>query len=86
MKKGLVIIPTYNERDNLPILLERVHKALDGVNYEVIIVDDDSPDGTWTVAERFSHKFGNIKVVKRLKKWVSPQPSSRVWITLKAPL
>lgn len=49
-------------------MLERVHKALDGVNYEVIIVDDDSPDGTWTVAERFSHKFGNIKVVRRLRK------------------
>jgi dolichol-phosphate mannosyltransferase len=48
--------------------LERVHKALEGVNYEVIIVDDDSPDGTWVVAERFSHKFGNIKVVRRLRK------------------
>jgi len=63
-----LIIPTYNERDNLPILLERVHKALNGVNYEVIIVDDDSPDGTWIVAERFSRKFGNIKVVRRFRK------------------
>jgi len=63
-----LIIPTYNERDNLPILLERVHKALNGVNYEVIIVDDDSPDGTWVVAEQFSHKFGNIKVVRRFRK------------------
>ena len=63
-----LIVPTYNERDNLPILLERVRKALDGVNYEVIIVDDDSPDGTWIVAERFSRKFGNIKVVRRFRK------------------
>lgn len=63
-----LIIPTYNERDNLPILLERVHKAIDGVNYEVIIVDDDSPDGTWIVAERFSRKFSNIKVVRRFRK------------------
>jgi len=63
-----LIIPTYNERDNLPILLERVHKALDGVDHEVIIVDDNSPDGTWMVAEQFSQKFGNIKVVRRFRK------------------
>ena len=63
-----LIIPTYNERDNLPILLERIHKALNGVNYEVIIVDDDSPDGTWIVAKQFSHKFRNIKVVRRFRK------------------
>jgi len=65
-----LIIPTYNERDNLPILLERIHRTLGGIiNHEIIIVDDDSPDGTWAVAERLSQKFSNIiKVIRRPRK------------------
>jgi len=63
-----LIIPTYNERDNLPILLERIHRTLSGIDYEIIIVDDNSPDGTWAVAEQLSHKFSNIKVIRRSRK------------------
>jgi len=63
-----LIIPTYNERDNLPIVLERTYMMLGGIASEIIIVDDNSPDGTWVVAEQISHKFSNIKVVRRPKK------------------
>lgn len=63
-----LIIPTYNERDNLPTLLERIHKALSGVDHEIIIVDDNSPDGTWDVAERMSRKSNDIKVIRRPRK------------------
>jgi dolichol-phosphate mannosyltransferase len=48
--------------------LESIHNALSGVNHEIIIVDDDSPDRTWAVAEQLSHKFNNIKVVRRPRK------------------
>jgi len=61
-----VIVPTYNEKDNIPILLERIDKALSnhGIKYEVIIVDDNSPDGTADVAERLSNKYP-VRVLRR---------------------
>ena len=50
--RTLVIIPTYNERDNLPLILGRVHKALPDIN--VLVVDDGSPDGTGQLADEFA--------------------------------
>ncbi|MCW2686755.1 MAG: dolichol-phosphate mannosyltransferase [Mycobacterium sp.] len=51
-QRTLVIIPTYNERENLPLILGRVHKALPEVH--VLIVDDDSPDGTGALADELA--------------------------------
>lgn len=45
-----VVVPTYNERDNLVPLLDQVRTALRRWAFEVWIVDDDSPDGTWQIA------------------------------------
>lgn len=59
-----VIIPTYNERDNLPELLERIDSALGGRGYEVIVVDDDSPDRTWDSALSLSGKYP-VKTIRR---------------------
>ncbi len=63
-----VIIPTYNERDNLPILLERLEAALSGLEcFEAIVVDDDSPDGTWRLAEGLARtKYPWLRVVRRI--------------------
>lgn len=64
-----VVIPTYNERENLPILVDRLFKALNGFDFEIIIVDDNSPDGTWMVAESLMLKYGGkIRVLKRPNK------------------
>ena len=63
-----LIIPTYNERDNLPIIIENIHRILSSTDYEIIIVDDNSPDGTWAVAEQLSRKFANVKVIRRARK------------------
>ncbi|MGL1311191.1 glycosyltransferase, partial [Vibrio parahaemolyticus] len=41
-----VIIPTFNEVRNVPILVARLGEALKAIEWEVIFVDDDSPDGT----------------------------------------
>ena len=59
-----LIIPSYNEAENLPRLVERVHRALDGCRFEIIVVDDDSPDGAAKVANELSRDFP-LKVVVR---------------------
>lgn len=46
MNKVTLIIPTYHERDNITPLVERIHAALHGDDYRVLLVDDDSNDGT----------------------------------------
>ena len=61
-----VIIPTYNEADNIPILLKRLATALQSIEYEVIVVDDNSPDRTWEVAESFARESDNLRVIRRL--------------------
>lgn len=61
-----VLLPTYNERNNLPIilyLLNRTFKSL-GLEYEIIIVDDNSPDGTQEVAIKLQ-KIYNIILCPR---------------------
>ena len=51
-RRTLVIIPTYNELENLPLILGRVSKARPDVH--VLVVDDGSPDGTGTLADEFA--------------------------------
>lgn len=60
-----VITPTFNEADNLPLLVERLHTALDGVPHEIIVADDDSPDRTWEVAETLAADDPTIQVMRR---------------------
>ncbi|MHC3000795.1 polyprenol monophosphomannose synthase [Gordonia sp. GN26] len=51
---ALVVVPTFNERDNLPVIVERLQAALPGVH--LLVVDDSSPDGTGEVAEELARK------------------------------
>jgi glycosyltransferase involved in cell wall biosynthesis len=51
-RRTLVIIPTFNELENLPLIVGRVHKARPDVH--VLIVDDDSPDGTGRLADELA--------------------------------
>ncbi|OIO54753.1 hypothetical protein AUJ46_02485 [Candidatus Peregrinibacteria bacterium CG1_02_54_53] len=60
-----LVIPTYNEAESLPILLPRLHEALNGIPHEIIIVDDDSPDGTWRKAEELQVSHPTIQVIRR---------------------
>ncbi len=63
----LVVIPTYNESDNLPELVSQI-LALP-VPVGILVVDDNSPDGTGELAERFSHEHpGRVAVVHRAEK------------------
>ncbi len=59
-----IIIPTYNERENLLPLLERLSSSLADHDYEVVIVDDNSPDGTGELAEELIGRFP-LRVIHR---------------------
>ena len=61
-----VVVPTLNERDNVPLLVERLNEALAGIAWEAIFVDDDSPDGTADVVRAFARRQPNIRCVQRL--------------------
>jgi len=63
-----VIVPTYNEADNIRELIERTEVSLKGLDFEIIVVDDSSPDGTAEIAEELSKAYGNVKVVKRARR------------------
>jgi dolichol-phosphate mannosyltransferase len=54
-----IILPTYNERDNLPLITQFIHDTFTSakLNYEIIIVDDSSPDGTLDVAKQLQTIF-----------------------------
>jgi dolichol-phosphate mannosyltransferase len=58
-----VVVPTYNERDTLPELVDRLHRAL-GSGYELVVVDDRSPDGTAELAEDLGRRYP-VRVVRR---------------------
>ncbi len=60
-----VIVPTYNERDNLPPLAERIFAVLDPADSELIIVDDDSSDGTAGLARELSRRWPIRVIVRR---------------------
>jgi dolichol-phosphate mannosyltransferase len=62
-----VILPTYNERENLPELFARIDDALAGVCFEVIVADDDSPDQTWALAQEFQKHYPWLRVIRRRK-------------------
>ncbi|MCX6003044.1 MAG: glycosyltransferase family 2 protein [Chloroflexi bacterium] len=62
-----IIIPTYNERDNITPLVERIHRSLSSHNYEIVFVDDNSKDGTAELAKTLCSKY-TVKVVVRKDK------------------
>jgi len=70
MKAVSVIVPTYNERENLPTLIERINKIfVDGrIIGEVVIIDDNSPDGTGQLAEQLRRKYKFLKIIHRPSK------------------
>jgi dolichol-phosphate mannosyltransferase len=63
--KYSILLPTYNERENLPIIVWLLEKHLCDVNHEVIIIDDGSPDKTLDVAKELQKIYGKDKIVLR---------------------
>lgn len=70
MKQVSIILPTYNEKDNLPRLINEIDKSLKDKDYvyELVIVDDNSPDGTWKLAQEFQNRREDIRLIIRKNK------------------
>jgi dolichol-phosphate mannosyltransferase len=61
-----VVVPTFNERDNVTTLFHRLETALAGKAWEVIFVDDNSPDGTWDVVRGLARQDSRVRCIRRI--------------------
>ncbi len=61
-----VVVPTFNEAANLAILVGKLEAVLHGIHWEVIFVDDDSPDGTAAEARRLARENGRVRCLQRI--------------------
>ncbi len=61
-----VIVPTFNERDNVRPLIEILAECLDGIAWEAIFVDDDSPDDTAACVRELIGEFPNVRCIQRI--------------------
>ncbi len=67
--RPLILVPTYNERDNLPLVLEAIFDATaEGPRHEVCIIDDASPDGTGALADEAAAADDRVHVLHRAGK------------------
>jgi dolichol-phosphate mannosyltransferase len=62
-----IISPTLNEAQCVPLLVEELERALGNINYEILIVDDNSPDGTWSVAHDISLANPRVRCLRRMR-------------------
>lgn len=63
-----LVIPTYNERENISLLLKNVHAVLEGsgCSFEIIVVDDDSPDKTWEAVQALHSEYPALRCIRRV--------------------
>jgi dolichol-phosphate mannosyltransferase len=61
-----VVVPTFNERDNVTTLYRRLETALAGLAWEVVFVDDNSPDGTWEVVRGLARQDNRVRCIRRI--------------------
>jgi dolichol-phosphate mannosyltransferase len=61
-----IVVPTYNERANVPILVEALSRVLAACDWEVIFVDDNSPDGTAAVVRAIGETNGRVRCMRRI--------------------
>ena len=64
MPKAVVCLPTYNERENIELML----RALGDKDVRVLVIDDNSPDGTGELADRLARELGYVDVLHRERK------------------
>src|SRR5215212_8498999 len=61
-----IVVPTFKERDNIPLLVEKLAHTLAGTEWEVVFVDDNSPDGSAAVARRIGQTDSRVRCVRRI--------------------
>ncbi len=65
-QKVSIIIPTFNESENIRDFISELIKSIGRPLHEIIVVDDNSPDGTWKVVERLGKRNRKIMLVRRI--------------------
>jgi dolichol-phosphate mannosyltransferase len=65
--KLTIVSPTYNEAQNVGPLIEQVRVAMSGIDYEIVIVDDNSPDRTWSVVEEIGKSDSRVRAIRRMQ-------------------
>ncbi|MBW2695425.1 MAG: glycosyltransferase, partial [Deltaproteobacteria bacterium] len=66
MPRTIVVVPTYNEAENLPLLVPAVLEQ--DAELEILVVDDDSPDGTGKLADDLARRSERVHVLHRASK------------------
>jgi dolichol-phosphate mannosyltransferase len=61
-----IIVPTFNERTNVPLLVERLGRLLTACDWEVVFVDDNSPDGTAAAARAIGEGDSRVRCIRRI--------------------
>ena len=61
-----VVVPTFNERQNVPILLAKLERNLSGIEWEAIYVDDHSPDGTSDLVREIARSNRRVRLIERV--------------------
>jgi dolichol-phosphate mannosyltransferase len=61
-----VVVPCFNERENVTLLVDKLTVALRGIEWEIIFVDDDSPDGTANVARKAAAVNRRVRCIQRI--------------------
>src|SRR5580698_354817 len=63
-----IVVPTFNEEANVATLIERVGEALHGSAWQIIVVDDDSPDGTAEAVKAIAAKDNRVQCLRRVRR------------------
>jgi dolichol-phosphate mannosyltransferase len=61
-----VVVPTFKEHDNVPLLVDKLARTLAGIEWEVVFVDDNSPDGTAAVTRKIGESDARVRCVRRI--------------------
>ena len=61
-----IILPTLNEVESVPVSLSYLEKLLEAVDFELIVVDDDSTDGTWQKVLEISRNNPRVRLIRRV--------------------
>jgi dolichol-phosphate mannosyltransferase len=68
MPRAVLCLPTYNERENIEVMIEALGEVLDTTRDVVLVIDDGSPDGTGEIADRLAAEHAWVSVLHRAEK------------------
>ncbi|HEY4510721.1 MAG TPA: glycosyltransferase [Candidatus Paceibacterota bacterium] len=60
-----IVLPTYKEKENIAVFIPQIEEGFKDIAFEIIIVDDNSKDGTKELISNFNRQYGNIRLIER---------------------